>query len=122
MPESLKDQYATTPLAGGNAGYVEALYEQYLSDPQSVPADWRKFFSETAPTGAAGNGRDVAHGPIRAAVLARARAPRVAAQAPAVADSAKQGAVSRMIQLYVNRGHLIANLDPLGMTKRPVPQ
>jgi hypothetical protein len=26
VPESLKDQYSTTPLAGGNASYVESLY------------------------------------------------------------------------------------------------
>ena len=123
MPESLKDQYATTPLAGGNASYVEALYEQYLSDPQSVPSDWRRFFSEAALAGGKADGHDIAHGPIRAAVRARARALRSVAPKPTAAgDSAKQGAVSRMIQLYVNRGHLIANLDPLGMTRRPVPR
>ncbi len=122
MPDSLKEQYATTPLAGGNATYVEALYEQFLTDPESVPADWRRFFSETVRTD--GNGHDVAHGPVRAAVLQRARAPHVAQRtAPAGgSDSAKQGVVSRMIQLYVNRGHLIADLDPLGLTRRPVPR
>src|SRR5882672_8734336 len=122
MPDSLKEQYATTPLAGGNASYVEALYEQFLTNPESVPADWRRFFSDNVRSG--GNGHDVAHGPIRAAVLERARGRR-AAQSSAVAggsDSAKQGAVSRMIQLYVNRGHLIADLDPLGLTQRPVPR
>ncbi|MGH8264133.1 MAG: 2-oxoglutarate dehydrogenase E1 subunit family protein, partial [Steroidobacteraceae bacterium] len=122
MPLSLKDQYASTPLAGSNASYVEALYEQYLSDPQSVPPDWRRFFNENGRT--SGSERDVPHGPVRAAVLARASAPRIAApsSAPPGADSAKQGAVSRMIQLYVNRGHLIADLDPLGLIERPVPR
>ena len=32
MSNSLKEQYASTPLFGGNASAVEALYEQYLSD------------------------------------------------------------------------------------------
>ena len=37
MSNSLKDQYASTPLFGGNATAVEALYEEYLGDPESVP-------------------------------------------------------------------------------------
>ena len=36
--------------------------------------------------------------------------------------AAKQGAVSRLVQIYSNRGHLIANLDPLGMQKRERPR
>jgi 2-oxoglutarate dehydrogenase E1 component len=124
MPQSLKEQYATLPLAGGNASYVESLYEQYLSDPQSVAPDWRKFFSETTQSVSPGRAQDVAHGPVRAAVLERARAPRTVTT-PAAAgtdDAAKQGAVSRMVQLYVNRGHLIADLDPLKQVERPVPR
>jgi 2-oxoglutarate dehydrogenase E1 component len=35
--------------------------------------------------------------------------------------SAKQGAVSRLIQVYANRGHLVANLDPLGLQERTKP-
>ena len=112
------------PLAGANASYVEALYEQFLSDPTSVPADWRQFFSD--PT--RGNTADIAHGPVLAGVLERARttrAARGAAAEPAAGgdhDAANQGAVARMVQLYVNRGHLIADLDPLKLTERPVPR
>ncbi len=29
--------------------------------------------------------------------------------------------MSRLIQIYANRGHLIANLDPLGLQQRPKP-
>jgi 2-oxoglutarate dehydrogenase E1 component len=35
--------------------------------------------------------------------------------------SAKQAAVSRIIQVYSLRGHQIADLDPLGLWERPVP-
>ena len=49
----------------------------------------------------------------------RRAAARVAAAPSAGAESAdgaaKQGAVSRLIQIYANRGHLIANIDPLGL-------
>ena len=35
MATSLRELLASTPLSGGNAPYVEALYEQFLADPQS---------------------------------------------------------------------------------------
>jgi 2-oxoglutarate dehydrogenase E1 component len=34
---------------------------------------------------------------------------------------AKQAAVSRLIQVYCNRGHLVADIDPLGQWMRPEP-
>ena len=34
MATSLRELLASTPLSGGNAPYVEALYEQFLTDPQ----------------------------------------------------------------------------------------
>ena len=30
--------------SGGNAVYIEGLYESYLHSPNSVPEEWRKFF------------------------------------------------------------------------------
>jgi 2-oxoglutarate dehydrogenase complex dehydrogenase (E1) component-like enzyme len=37
-------------------------------------------------------------------------------------SGSQAGAVSRLVQIYANRGHLIANLDPLGIQKRPRPR
>ncbi len=109
------------PLAAGNDAYVEAMYEQFLANPESVDARWRAYFA-----GLGGPGEDVAHGPLVAELAQRAKASRPAAAgvgAASASDGAlKQGAVSRMIQIYANRGHLIANLDPLGLTTRPVPK
>ena len=36
MSESLQARLDTTLFFGGNAPYVETLYEQYLEDPASV--------------------------------------------------------------------------------------
>ena len=118
----LKAMLPPTPLAAGNAAYVEDMYERFLADPEAVDGRWREFFA-----GLGGLGSDVAHGPHVADLARRARAPRagVAAAPPAApsADSAaKQGAVSRLIQIYANRGHLIANIDPLGLMVRPTPK
>ncbi|HVN42113.1 MAG TPA: 2-oxoglutarate dehydrogenase E1 component, partial [Steroidobacteraceae bacterium] len=112
---------AATPLAAGNDSYVEQIYERYLADPASVGAEWRTYFE-----GFGGRGRDIAHGPLIEELARRARTARPAAAAtaaPVSADTAvKQGAVSRMIQIYANRGHLIADIDPLGLMVRPVPR
>ena len=110
-----------TPLYGGNAAFLEdVLYERYLADPASVPASWREYFDRLAPRSSA----ERARGPIEAAIAARARAPAraTAVAGPAEAASAKQAAVSRLIQIWTNRGHLVANLDPLGLTPQPRPR
>ncbi len=99
-----------TPLTGGNAGYLEALYDRYRRDPGSVPAQWRAWFErlESTPERAAG----VAAGPGEATYPAAAGS---------AAASARQAAVSRLIQIWTNRGHLIARVDPLGLMQRPRP-
>jgi 2-oxoglutarate dehydrogenase E1 component len=121
MSQSLADQLATTALSGGNAGFIEDLYEQFLRDRSSLDPAWVSYFK-----GLQGSGVEIAHGPIRERLLARAQKPPAAAAsqplaAPSDGASAKQGAVSRLIQVYANRGHLIANLDPLGLQERAKP-
>ncbi|HEY5264908.1 MAG TPA: thiamine pyrophosphate-dependent enzyme, partial [Steroidobacteraceae bacterium] len=122
MSQSLADQFATTALSGGNAGFIEDLYEQFLRDPNGVDSTWREYFSRLQ----GGAHDEVAHGPVRERLLARLqRRATVAGDGTAGASSggasAKQGAVSRLIQIYANRGHLAANLDPLGLQKRAKP-
>jgi len=123
MSDSLKEQYASTPLYGGNAAAVEAMYEQYLQDAASVPAGWRDYF---ATLGAADT--ETAHSEIREDLLKGARdggrrKARMRAPGPGkrVSSGEKQAAVSRLIQVYSLRGHQIANIDPLGLMDRPVP-
>ena len=126
MSDSLRAMLASSALGAGNAPYVESLYEQFLAEPDSVEPKWREYF-----TALAGGVRDAAHGPIRDALVERA-ADRAYAQPRAVAPStapatgsdtsAKQGAVSRLMQVYANRGHLLADIDPLGLMRRPVPE
>jgi 2-oxoglutarate dehydrogenase E1 component len=122
MSNSLKEQYAQTPLFGGNASAVEALYEQYLAQPDSVPAAWQRYFESLGDANA-----EVSHAAIREELLAGARngARRKTLRpsgSPGTASSGeKQAAVSRLIQVYSLRGHQIADIDPLGLMNRPVP-
>src|SRR5579862_4917237 len=112
-----------TPLYGGNADFLDALYEQYLRDPASVEARWRTYFERLAPPAAG----ERSHGSVQAAIAARARQPRLLAAAapagsgPGEAASSKQAAVSRLVQIWTNRGHLLAHVDPLDLMQRPRP-
>jgi 2-oxoglutarate dehydrogenase E1 component len=105
--------FESTPLYGGNADFLDALYEQYLHDPASVEAQWRALFDSLA---APGEQNDPTR-PARSAGVALAAPPTVDGVA-----SAKQGAVSRLVQIWTNRGHLLAKLDPLGLMQRPRPR
>ena len=116
--------WRSSQLSGGNAAYLEDLYETYLVDPNAVPAQWRDYFSRLPRVN--GNPvQDVSHSAIRQhfAQLGRARV-----RAQAVTDSAvtererKQVNVVQLISAYRQRGHQKAKLDPLGLWKRePVP-
>jgi 2-oxoglutarate dehydrogenase E1 component len=120
MSQSLAEQLATTALSGGNAGFIEDLYEQFLRDPSAVDPTWAAYFKGLQ----GGAGREVAHTPIRERLLARLQVPAARSGSPSAergGASAKQGAVSRLIQIYANRGHLAANLDPLGLQERAKP-
>ncbi|MEQ1438314.1 2-oxoglutarate dehydrogenase E1 component [Fontimonas sp. SYSU GA230001] len=110
----------SSSIQGANAPYVEAYYEQFLDDPESVDADWRAYFrliqDQNAP-------RETAHSEIVARFERLAREPRrvVAAEAGFDARAAeKQAGVLRLINYYRVRGHQAAKLDPLGLA--PVPR
>ena len=53
-------------LFGGNAPYVEELYEAYLDNPGSVPDNWRDYFDRLQNVAAVdgSDARDVAHAPV----------------------------------------------------------
>jgi 2-oxoglutarate dehydrogenase E1 component len=119
MSKSLADQMAASALSGGNAGFIEDLYEQFLKDPAAIDPTWAAYFRDLKGSSTT----EVAHGDVRERLLARQLSPAPTRGASGSADvaSAKQGAVSRLIQVYANRGHLIANLDPLGLQDRGKP-
>jgi 2-oxoglutarate dehydrogenase E1 component len=122
MSDTLKEQYASTPLFGGNATAVEVLYERYLRDPSEVPPDWRDYFDSLGDAET-----EIAHSEIRAELLAQAKSGvRRGSRRKLTRDrrggsAEKQAAVSRLIQVYSLRGHQIADIDPLGLMRRPVP-
>ncbi len=110
----------SSPLFGGNAAFIEELYENFLSDPESVSDNWQQYFRNLqAQTQGA---RDVAHGPIRDSFAQLALRPQAGvgrAQVLSPEAAEKQAAVLRIINAYRTRGHKAANLDPLQLRDRP---
>jgi 2-oxoglutarate dehydrogenase complex dehydrogenase (E1) component-like enzyme len=104
-----------------NAGYASALLEEYLENPESVPAEWRELFeSGDSPLiaslpglarllerlGGNGNGSPVA-------AAARTEAPAE----PTAPDNLLLGGVAAamaLVKAHRMHGHLAAHLDPLG--------
>ena len=124
-------------LYGSNATFIAELYSRYLADPDSVEASWRQFFAglaDDAPSvlaelqGAAwapnqtriiGNGHDAGSAPLppaaNGAVNGHAVAGLPADVRLATLDSTR---AMTLIRSYRVRGHLEAQLDPLGLLKR----
>ena len=84
---SMELQRSTSHLSGGNAAYVEDLYEAYLKDPNEVPPEWRDYFDRLprVETNTASL-RDLPHSVLRAQ-FARISKMRVRTEATRSQDS-----------------------------------
>ena len=121
---SMELLWQSSHIAGGNATYVENLYESYLKDPNGVPEQWRDYFDKLPTVDSAiVQIEDVPHSVIRER-FAQISKMRVRTEATVEHDSQateyerKQVQVVRMISAYRQRGHQKANLDPLGLAGR----
>ncbi|WP_395673512.1 2-oxoglutarate dehydrogenase E1 component [Phenylobacterium sp.] len=132
----------TSFLYGGNAAFVEDLYAKWAANPGSVEPSWGAFFA-TLADGAADAARAVAKPAWTKPAAPAARAewlsaidglwPAVEAKAGAKIAARSPGASQEeiraatldslraimMIRAYRMRGHLKANLDPLGIATTP---
>ena len=112
-----------TYLFGGNAPYVEEMYESYLANPGSVPDSWREYFDalQHVPAVDGSNAKDVPHLPVINAFAERAKqgGTKVVMASTDVEMGRKRTAVQQLIAAYRNVGQRWADLDPLKRTERP---
>ncbi|MGE4528568.1 MAG: 2-oxoglutarate dehydrogenase E1 component [Rhodospirillaceae bacterium] len=129
----------TTFLTGANATFIAELYARYLQDPASVDASWVPYFADLADDATA------VHGDFVATPWAKRGTQVIGVPDPDApppkkpGQSIKEGAAAvagpgaseeevrkrivdsiralMMIRVYRVRGHLMADLDPLKMTK-----
>ncbi len=113
-----------TYLFGGNAPYVEEMYENYLANPGSVPDNWRDYFDalQHVPAVDGTNAKDIPHLPVINAFAERAKQGVTQVVMATGADSEmgrKRVATQQLIAAYRNVGQRWADLDPLKRTERP---
>ena len=130
-------------LYGGNAAYIEDLYARYQENPASVDPQWQKFFEalQDDPSTVKSNARGAswtkpnwpqhANGELVSALdgnwiqVEKSVGQKIAGRAQAAGATLSPEDVQRatrdsvralmMIRAYRMRGHLHANLDPLGL-------
>ncbi|MDB5842783.1 MAG: 2-oxoglutarate dehydrogenase component [Polaromonas sp.] len=123
-PASVYTAYqGNTYLFGGNAPYVEEMYENYLANPGSVTDNWRDYFDALQNVAATdgSNAKDVPHLPVVNAFAERAKQGQTKVVVASGADSEmgrKRTSVQQLIAAYRNVGARWADLDPLKRAER----
>ena len=103
---------------GLNTGYARALLDEYLENPEAVPAEWRALFES-------GESELLVQHPQVSRLLELLRAgengegsaaPSVEAPTPGADETLVGGVAAAMalVKAYRTHGHLAARLDPLG--------
>src|SRR5260221_8701294 len=118
----MKEFLANSYLFGGNAPFIEELYEQYLANPGSIAHEWREYFDSMQHLPGAAEGRDVAHAPVVQSFVQRAKAGELGARpqvAAAAADDRLALAALHLVIAYRITGARWATLDPLKRLPRP---
>jgi len=113
----IREFFESSQLAGGNADYVESLYDAWLADPSAVPPEWNRYFDTF-------NGResgDVSHTAAIARIEAAQKQRRGVVVPVSDEHARRQAGVLRLLTAYRSRGHLAADLDPLGLAERLPP-
>ena len=123
-PASVYTAYqGNTYLFGGNAPYVEEMYENYLANPGSVTDNWREYFDalQNVPATDGSSAKDVPHLPVINAFAERAKQGHTKVVVASGADSEmgrKRTSVQQLIAAYRNVGARWADLDPLKRAER----
>ena len=101
-------------LFGSNSVFVEELFQKYLKDPNSVDQSWADFFK---------NYNDSSSGALKTTAKIINYQKQEAVSALQVADATSPSKrlaenslrAKFMIKAYRERGHYLANIDPLGL-------
>ena len=118
----MKAWWDSSHMAGGNATYIEQMYEAYLDDAQSVSDEWRSIFEKLPKLD--GVEVETKHSIVRdqfrtlAALGPASRAGSGSTQSSTSGGDEKQVKVLQLINAFRFRGHQHANLDPLGLWKQ----
>src|SRR5688500_15087485 len=118
----LKQFLNSSYIFGGNAPFIEELYEKYLSNPQSIAEEWRDYFDRMQDLPGATD-KDVAHAPVVESFVQRAKAGQFAQnrtiEVEPVTPERLQVAALLLVTAYRIAGSRWATVDPLKRMPRP---
>ena len=118
----LKEFLNNSYLFGGNAPFIEELYEKYLANPQSIPEEWRDYFDRMQVLPGSSD-KDVAHAPVVESFVQRAKKGEFAAArtlpTEPVTPERLQVAALLLVTAYRIAGSRWATVDPLKRMPRP---
>jgi 2-oxoglutarate dehydrogenase E1 component len=118
----LKEFLSNSYLFGGNAAFIEELYEKYLANPQSIAEEWRDYFDRMQDLPGASD-KDVAHAPVVESFVQRAKRGEFTSQrtiaAEPVTPERLQVAALLLVTAYRIAGARWATVDPLKRMPRP---
>jgi 2-oxoglutarate dehydrogenase E1 component len=121
--ESNKIYKKTSFLAGNNSEFIEEFYTEYLSNPNSIPQSWKLFFDglnekeETILQEIKGP----SWSPTKKKIKIDSNKEKILNEnEPLLTEQSTKDSIRAimLIRAYRIRGHLIANLDPLGILER----
>jgi len=97
--------------------YIDDLYVQYVRDPASVSENWRRYFEQfLVGSGSTGKSKPTPAGSDQAGGSTED------STAQALWLARIQDRVNNLVREYRVRGHLVANLDPLGFDRPDSPE
>jgi 2-oxoglutarate dehydrogenase E1 component len=116
-------------LFSGNADFIAELYRRYAENPASVDPSWQEFFTDLNDDAKSSlsEARGASWAPAQVErVISNARDVAANGAYPSAAATPKTEAALLdslraiwLIRVYRMRGHLLANLDPLGLAPTP---
>jgi 2-oxoglutarate dehydrogenase E1 component len=121
----------TSFLAGNNSAFIEEYYSDYLNNPEKLPTGWKEFFDGLkekeeiifktleGPSWAPKIKNKKDNFPLES-FLKEESLKETKTISPSLLEEAAKNSVRAimLIRAYRIRGHLIANLDPLGLMSR----
>ncbi|HEY0880084.1 MAG TPA: 2-oxoglutarate dehydrogenase E1 component, partial [Archangium sp.] len=109
MPSTLSDSFLT----GANIDFIEALYSRFLTDPSSVEPSWKELFSTLQR-----EGKPLIIDGLTLVPPKKTNGSVIVGKG--AEDMALQSKMDQVIIAHRLRGHLMAQLDPLGVPRAPL--
>ena len=113
-----KQLFDDSLLSGSNAAFIEAIYEEYLHNPNSVALAWREYFDRLTKAQAVTSDKQPHSSVAGISVTAAKPTDSENQSVPADSDGRKQVAVLQLINIHRYLGLNLAKLDPLGLKQQ----